>query len=85
MPPTETEPFQAPYYLHENCRVPGGYIIAFRHGHTIEKHFACLGHEFEVTSLDNGYCAVLDDQLFNALRYDPGVKLVENNVFVTLD
>lgn len=82
--PKHTEPsvYQAPYYPAEECRVPGEYMVAFRPGHTLADHFAFLGFEFELTArLNEGYGAALDDQVFNAVRYDPGVRLIEDDTY----
>ncbi|KAK3702224.1 hypothetical protein LTR37_015056 [Vermiconidia calcicola] len=75
-----TAAYQAPYHSHEEGRVPGVYIVAFHPGHTIAKHFAFLGREFDLTSLDERYFANMDDELFHAARRDPGVKFVEDDV-----
>ena len=71
--------YQATYYHHEENRVPGVYIIEFYPKHTLEKHFAFLGRKFVVTTLNEGYFADLDDELFNAIRRDPGVEYMEDN------
>ena len=77
---TTTTAYEAPYYPYERSRVPGMYMVAFHRGHTIERHFAFLGREFEFIALgDIGYGASLDDQLFNAIRCDPGIRFVEDN------
>jgi len=47
----------------------------------MEKHFAFLGRTFEVTTLNEGYFAELDDELFNAVRTDPGVEFIEDDTF----
>jgi hypothetical protein len=56
-------------------------MVMFHPAHTLEKHFAFLGLEFEVIHYHPccGYGDQLDDQLFNAIRYDPGVKAVGDN------
>lgn len=77
---TTTNTYQAPYYPDEENRVPGSYIVQFNIGHTIAKHFASLGREFDLKPLDEGYYANLDDQLLNAVRRDPGIEYVEDNV-----
>ena len=84
-PRAETDAHWAPYTPAGKWRVPGSYIIMFHPGHKIEKQFAFLGLEFEVKSWKAGYCAALDDQLFNAIRYDPGVSYVEDDTFGTRD
>lgn len=76
----EASAYQAPYTSHEKCRIPGSYLVGFHTGHTIAKHFAFLGREFEVIPFKTGYGADLDDQLFNAIRHDPGVRGVEDDV-----
>jgi hypothetical protein len=77
-PHTRT-PYQAAYIPHD-WPMRGRYFVAFYPGHTIEKHFAFLQREFEVNTFDvGGYTAQLDDQLFNAVRCDPGVEFVEDN------
>ena len=72
--------YQAEYHADEESRIPGSYIVEFHPGHTIAKHFAFLGREFELTALDQGYFADdIDDDLFNAIRRDPGVKYMEDD------
>ena len=70
--------YRAPYYHNEGA-IPGSYIIRFHLGHTVSKHFAVVGRDFGLTKLSNGYFADLDDELFDAVRGDPGVKYVEDN------
>ena len=78
--------YQAPYYPAEECSVPGMYIVAFRVGHTLADHFAFLGFEFELdVPLEAGYSAMLNDQIFNAVRYDPGVEFIEDNTYGETD
>ena len=75
-------PYQAPYYHYEEGVVPGQYIVMFYKGHTLAKHFTFLGREFDLMCTytpDWGYCADLDDQLFDVVRRDPGVELVQDN------
>ncbi|KAK3701389.1 hypothetical protein LTR37_015487 [Vermiconidia calcicola] len=72
--------YQAQYYPYERERVPGIYMVALYPGHTIAKHFAFLGREFELTSLNEGYFADMNDGLFNAVRRDPGVRFIEDDV-----
>ena len=78
--PHTTTPYQAPCYPHEQGRVPGEYMVIFKERHTLKKHFIDLGLEFDVihsySSL--GYGAKLNDQLFNAVRSDPGVRAIED-------
>ncbi len=72
----------APYHHAPDpeARCPGEYAVLFKPGHTLAKHFAFLGFEFEIMfKLNMGYAARMDDQLFNAVRYDPGVKFIEEN------
>ena len=79
---TKTTVHQAPYHPNEESRIPGSYFVSFHPDHTLTKHFAFLGFEFEPAGrLENGYYATLDDQVFNAVRYDPGVKAVEDDCF----
>lgn len=75
-----TAAHQAPYYRYEKYRIPGVYVVQFKAGHTIAKHFAFLGRKFDLTPLDNGYFANMDDELLDAMRCDPGVEFVEDNV-----
>ena len=77
-----TATYRAPYHHYEENRVPGVYIVAFRSGHTVAKHFAFLDREFDITAYegDVGYFADMDDQLLDAVRRDPGVEFVEDNV-----
>lgn len=70
--------YQAPYYRNE-CPIPGCYIVSFHPGHTIAKHFAFLGREFNPTALKQGYFADIDDELFDAVRSDPGLEFIEDN------
>lgn len=77
---TTTSVYQATYHSYGRNAVPGIYIVQFYPGHTIAKHFAFLGREFEVHSLLEGYWADVDDEIFNAIRCDPGVEFVEDNV-----
>lgn len=74
-----TTTYLAPHHRHEECRVPGIYLVEFRRGHTIAKHFEFLGREFELTALDSGYFANMDDQLLNNVRRDPRVEFVEDD------
>ncbi|KAK3702226.1 hypothetical protein LTR37_015058 [Vermiconidia calcicola] len=73
--------YQAEYHPDEENRIPRSYLIEFHPGHTIAKHFAFLGREFDLTALDQGYFAedVVDDDLFNLIRRDPGVKYIEDD------
>ena len=75
-----TTAYQAPYYRYERDAVPGIYMVAFHPDHTIAKYLAFLGREFDLHTFNRGYWANLDDQLFNAIRRDPGVEFVEDNV-----
>ena len=69
--------YYAPYYTHKRNRLPDIYMVIFHPGHTIDRHFALFGHEFDILGeMGNGYGANLDDQLLNAIRYDRGVKYV---------
>ena len=78
---TETSAYQAPYHPYEKSRVPGEYLVAFRPGYTLTEHFKFLGREFElITPFNSGYAAALDDLLFDAVRRDPGVEFMEDNV-----
>ena len=72
--------YQAPYYNYGEDAVPGIYMVMFKKGHTIAKHLAFLGREFDLTALHRGYFANMDDQLLNAVRCDPGVEFVEDDV-----
>lgn len=77
---TETTAHQAPYYSNEKWRVPGEYIVVFHPGYTLTEHFAFLGLDFDpICRYNSGYAAALDDQMFNAIRYDPGVKYIHDN------
>ena len=75
-------PYQAPHHRSdpENI-IPGVYMVMFHAGHTVEKHFAFLGRKFDLTTLPRGYFANMDDQLLDAIRRDPGVKLVEDDSY----
>ena len=71
--------YQAPYRPSSDC-ILGEYIVGFYPKYTIEQHFAFLGREFEIMDmLTNGYGAKMDDDLFNRVRSDRGVKYVEDN------
>ena len=48
--------------------------------HTIALRFAFLGRKFDLMPLNNGYCAAMDDELLAAIRRDPCVKYVEDDV-----
>ena len=70
----------APYHRHERTRRPNEYLVVFNPGHTLEKHFAFLGFEFEVViDCKEWYGVDMDEQLLNAIRQDPGVEFVEDN------
>jgi hypothetical protein len=82
----KTSVYQAPYYPYPECRNPGEYLITFQPGYTLAEHFTFLGFEVELIGLlNNGYYAALNDQVFNAIRYDPGVKLIEDDVLGEVD
>jgi len=70
--------YRAPYLMNESP-IPDSYIVMFHPGHTITKHYEAVGRHFELTDLRTGYFANLDDELFNAVRNDPGVRSIENN------
>jgi hypothetical protein len=74
-----TATYQAPYYCHGGDAVPGSYFVVFYPGHTVAKHFAFLDRKFDLTTLNEGYFADLDDELFNAIRRDPGVEYTEDD------
>jgi hypothetical protein len=78
--PTSQGAYRAPWYRHPPDNVPGSYFVAFYAGHTIARHFEAIGRAFDVTASDGGYGAALDDQLLSAVRSDPGVMFVEDNV-----
>lgn len=75
-----TATYQAPYQHYEQS-VPNMYIVAFNAGHTIAKHYAFVGREFELTTLNSGYFATIDNQLFDTIRRDPGVRYVEDDAW----
>ena len=78
---TAPNAYQAPYYYYGKDAMPGIYMVRFHLGHTIAKHFAFIGREFDLTDLGgDGYGANLNDELLNAVRQDPGVEFVEDNV-----
>lgn len=71
--------YQAPYSRNESP-YKDHYIIAFKPGHSLAKHFAFLGKYIGIEgTLDEGYYAMLDRELFEAVRRDPGVELIEDN------
>ena len=83
---TEKKAYQAPYYPFETCRVPGVYIVAFHDGYTLAEHSTFLGLKFNpMFKYIQGYAAVLDTHLFNAVRCDPGVKYIQDNYTGTLE
>ena len=76
---SESTEYQAPYDQNEDP-YQDHYIICFKRGHTVAKHFAFLGKEIEIEGiLNKGYYAELDRELFDAVRRDPGVELIEDN------
>jgi hypothetical protein len=82
----ETSVYQAPYYPYPECRNPGEYLVTFQPGYTLAEHFTFLGFEVDLIGLlNNGYYAALDDQVFNAIRYDPWVKFIEDGVLGEVD
>ena len=71
----------APYYAYKRNRTPGCYIVLFTLGHTLEKHFVFIGIEFEVKfAFEDWYTTNLSDQSVTAIRLDPGVALVEEDM-----
>jgi hypothetical protein len=55
-------------------------MIRFQEGHTLAQHFEFLGKEIKIDgTLDNGYHAELDGELFESVRQDPGVEFVEDD------
>lgn len=86
-----TEPdkqYCAPYHtIQEGCeRVPGGYFVRFVRGYSLEEHYAFLGRKFEIlVRFPDGYGADLDDNLFAAVRRDPGVRFVEDDSYAELE
>ena len=76
---SESTEYQAPYDQNEDP-YQDHYIICFKRGHTLAKHFAFLGKKLEIEgTLNNGYYAELDRELFENVRRDPGVELIEDN------
>lgn len=77
--------YTAPYFTHGADAVEREYMITFRKGHDIEKHFAHIGRRVEVLDLGepNGrdYSAKLDEELLAAVRRDPGVEMVEQDSY----
>ena len=77
---TETSAYQAAYYSNEKRRIPGEYVVVFHDGYTLAEHFTFLGLEFNpMYKYNDGHGAVLDKHLFSAVRYDPGVKYIQDN------
>jgi hypothetical protein len=73
-------PYQAPYHRMDNEHIYcGNFIVRFHLGHTLAKHFAFLGRDFDVISFNSGYIAEMDEQLLKAVRSDRGVRLVEDD------
>ena len=76
---SESTAYEAPYQRNESP-YHDHYVIAFKPGHSLAKHFAFLGREIEIEGmLNEGYYAKLDGELFEAVRRDPGVELIEDN------
>lgn len=44
------------------------------------KHFGFLDRRFELTELEGGYSATMDDELFRATRTDTGIENIEDDV-----
>lgn len=75
----ESTGYQAPYNQIDPP-FQDHYIITFKPSHTLAKHFAFLGKEIELEgTLDEGYYAKLDRELFEAVRRDQGVKFIEDD------
>lgn len=71
--------YQAPYHQIDPP-YQDHYVIAFKPGYTLSEHFVFLGKEIDIEgTLNKGYYAKLDRELFEAVRRDPGVKLIEDN------
>ena len=71
--------YQAPYHQIDPA-YKDHYIITFKQGYTLVEHFAFLEKEIEAEgSLDDCYLAKLDRPLFETVRGDPGVELIEDN------
>ncbi|KAK6420143.1 hypothetical protein LTR95_016976 [Oleoguttula sp. CCFEE 5521] len=72
--------YQAPYnrlsgYPYKDC-----YTVEFKPGHTMAEHFAFVGKEYEFQeATSTWYYAKLDLELFEAVRRDPGVEMVEDD------
>lgn len=76
---SESTEYYAPYQRNESP-FQDHYIIAFKQGHTLAKHFAFLSKEFVIEgTLNEGYFAKLDRELLEAIRRDPGVEMIEDN------
>ena len=76
---SESTGYQAPYNQIDPP-YQDHYIIAFKPGHSLFKHFVFLGKEIEIEgTLNKGYYAKLDRELLDAVRRDPGVELIEDN------
>ncbi|OQO00842.1 hypothetical protein B0A48_13529 [Cryoendolithus antarcticus] len=81
--PERSAGYSAPYRQNESP-YDDHYIIAFKAGYTLDKHFAFVGKVFDIEgTLDEGYYAKLDRALFDNVRRDPGVELIEDNVLGT--
>jgi hypothetical protein len=61
--------------------VPGSYMVRFHVGHTIAWHFVFVDREFGPTDFRGyGYGSTLNDELLEAVRQDPVVEFLENNL-----
>ncbi|KAK5710424.1 hypothetical protein LTR17_018872 [Elasticomyces elasticus] len=77
----ENTRYQAPYQRNDGA-YEDHYIVAFKQNHTLAKHFAFLGKELEIEgSIDDGYYAKLDRELFETVRRDPSVDWIEDDTF----
>lgn len=80
-----TTTYQAPHHKYAH-NVPGSYLVKLRGRYSISKHYQFLGRKFELIVLKgSGYFANMDDELLDAVRRDPGVEFVEDNVYGSRD
>ncbi|KAK5726194.1 hypothetical protein LTR17_012909 [Elasticomyces elasticus] len=75
----ENTGYQAPYQRNAGA-YEDHYIVAFKENHTLAKHFAFLGKDLKLEGrIDDGYYAKLDRELFETVRRDPSVDLIEDD------
>lgn len=78
----DNTPGLAPLWLTED-REPGSYLVTFKSGYTLERHFAFVGPEiqnklYRADGDDSGYgiTKMMDLELLNAIRRDQNIDHV---------